>query len=179
MSILLCECTTWALIKHMEKKLDSNYTRILWAVLNKSWKQHSTEQQLYGHLLPIMKTIQVRQTRHVGHSWRSKDELLSDVLVWTPSHGWAKVGQLARTYTQQLCADTGCSLEDLPGVMDDRDSWWERVREICASSTTWWWWWYGFKKLFLSNVICLHTVIWFQVTNNKPLWTIISSSNYS
>ena len=21
------------------------------------------------------------------------------------------------------CADTGCSLEDLPGVMDDRDGW--------------------------------------------------------
>ena len=30
----------------------------------------------------------------------------------------------------QLYADTGCSLEDLPGTMDDRDGWREKVREI-------------------------------------------------
>ena len=26
----------------------------------------------------------------------------------------------------QLCVDTACSLEDLPGVMDCRSRWWER-----------------------------------------------------
>ena len=50
---------------------------------------------------------------------------ISGILLWTPSHGQAKVGGPARTYIQQLCADTGCSLEDLPGAMDDRDRWWE------------------------------------------------------
>ena len=58
-----------------------------------------------------------------GHSWRSKDELKSDVLLRTPSHGRAKVRQPAKTYIQQLCADTGCNLEDLLGAMDD--GWWE------------------------------------------------------
>ena len=43
-----------------------------------------TRLQLYGHLPPITKTIQVRRTRHAGHCWRSKDELISDVLLWTP-----------------------------------------------------------------------------------------------
>ena len=52
------------------------------------------------------------------------------------------VGWPARTYLQQLCANTGCSLEDLPGAMDDRDGWWERVREICVSSETSWWYIY-------------------------------------
>ena len=80
-----------------------------------------------------MKTIQVRRTRHAGHCWRSKDELISDILLWSPSHGRAKVGRRARTDIQQLCADTGYSLEDLPGAMDDRDEWRERVREICVS----------------------------------------------
>ena len=37
MSILLYGCTTWTLTKRMEKKLDSNYTRMLQAILNKSW----------------------------------------------------------------------------------------------------------------------------------------------
>ena len=45
-----------------------------------------------------MKTIQVRRTRHAGHCWRSKDELLSDVLLWTPTYGQAKAGRQARTY---------------------------------------------------------------------------------
>ena len=103
-----------------------------------------------------MKTIQVRRTTHVGHSWRSKDELISDILQWTPSHGWAKAGWPARTYIQQLCADTGCSLEDLPGAKDDRNGWWERVREICAGSATWWWWWWF---LLLSDRSLHHTIL--------------------
>ena len=39
-SILLYGCTTWMLTKHMEKKFDSNYTRMLWAILYKSSAPH-------------------------------------------------------------------------------------------------------------------------------------------
>ena len=105
-SILLYGCSTWTLTKRLEKKLDGNYTRMLRAILNKSWRQHPTRHQLYGHLLPITKTIQVRRTRHTGHCWRSRDELISDVLLWTPTHGREKAGRPARTYIQQLCEDT-------------------------------------------------------------------------
>ena len=66
-SILLYECTTWILTKHIEKKLDANRMRMLWAILKKSWKQHPTQQQLYGHLPSISKTIQIRWKRHAGH----------------------------------------------------------------------------------------------------------------
>ena len=97
-SILLYGCTTWTLTKRLEKKLDGNYTRMLRAILNKSWRQHPTKHQLYGHLPPITKTILVRRTRHAGHCWRSRDDLISDVLLWTPTYGRAKAGQPARTY---------------------------------------------------------------------------------
>ena len=86
-SILLYGCTTWTLTKRLKKKLDGNYTRMLRAILNKSWQQHPTRHQLYGHLPPITKTIQVRRTRHAGHCWRSRDELIRDVLLWIPTHG--------------------------------------------------------------------------------------------
>ena len=109
---------------------------MLRAILNKSWRQHPTRHQLYGHLPHITKTIQVRRTRHAGHCWRSRDELISDVLLWTPSHGRAKAGRPARTYIQQLCEDTGCSPEDLPEAMNVREEWRERVRDIRATSTT-------------------------------------------
>ena len=122
------------------KNLDGNYTRMLRAILNKSWLQHPTRHQLYGHLPPITKTIQVWWTRHAGHYWRSRDKLISDVLLWTPTHSRAKAGRPARTYIQQLCEDTGCCPEDLPEAMNDREKWQERVRDIRATSTTWWWW---------------------------------------
>ena len=96
-SILLYGCTTWTLTNRLEK-LHGNYTRMLRAILNKSWRQHPTRHQLYGHLPPITKTIQVRRTTHVGHCWRSRDELIRYVLLWTTTYGRAKAGRPARTY---------------------------------------------------------------------------------
>ena len=78
-SILIYRCTTWTLTKRMGKKLDGNYTRMLWAILNKFWRQHPTKPQLYGHLPLITKTIKVSRTRHAGHCRRSRDVLISDV----------------------------------------------------------------------------------------------------
>ena len=135
-SILLYGCITRTLTKRLEKKLDGNYTRMLRAILNKSWQQHPTRHQLYGHLPPIAKTIQVRRARHAGHCWRSRDELISDVLLSTPTHGRAKAGRPARTYIQQLCEDAGCCPENLPEAMNDREKRRERVRDIRATSTT-------------------------------------------
>ena len=135
-SILMYGCTTRTLTKRLEKKLDGNYKRMLRAILKKSWRQHPTKHQLYSHLLLIRKTIQVRRTRHAGHCWRSGDELKSDVLLWTPTYGRAKAGRPARTYIQQLCEDTGCSPEDLPEAMNDREEWRERVNDIRAGGTT-------------------------------------------
>ena len=154
-SILLYGCTTWTLTQRLKKKLDGNYTRILRAILNKSWRQHPSRHQLYGLLPLITKTIQARRTRHAGHCWRSKDELISDMLRWTPAYGQAKAGRPARTYIQQLCEDTGCSPEDLPEAMNDRKKWRERVRDIRASSTTWWWLWWYILPTFSSQMIGL------------------------
>ena len=126
----------WTLTKRLQKKLDGNCTRMLRAILNKSWRQHPTKQQLYNHLPPITKTIQVRRIRHAEHCWRSRDELISDVLLWAPSHGRAKAGRPAQTYVQQLCEDTGCSHADLLEAMNHRERWRERVRDIRADGTT-------------------------------------------
>ena len=101
------------------KKLDSNCTRMLWDVLNKSWRPH---------LLYISKTIH-SQAKHAGYCWKSKDELISDILRWNPSHGRARLGRPARIYLQKLCTDAGCSMED------DRDEWQNRVKEISISGT--------------------------------------------
>ena len=112
-------------------------------------RQHPTKQQQYAHLVPMTKTIKIRRTRHAGHCRRSRDEIISDVLLWTPTHGRAKTGRPARTYIQQLYADTGCIPEDLPEEIDDKEGSRERVRDIRADGVTWWWWWWWLLYLRL------------------------------
>ena len=167
-SILLYGCTTWTLTKRLEK-LDGNYTRMLRAILNKSWRKHPTKHQLYDHLPSITKTIQVRRARLAGHCWRSRDELISDVLLWTPAYGRAKAGWPARTYIQQLFEDTGCSPEDLPEAMKDREKWRESVRDIRASGMTWWWYTHTHTYIYIYIYIYLHMAMILGVrikTNN-------------
>ena len=135
--ILLYGCTTWTLTKRMEKKLDGNYTRMLQAILNKSWRQHTTKHQLTATYLPWRKLSKNQTCRKL---LGKQDELISYVLLWTPSYGRAKAGRSARNYIQQLCEDTGYSSEDLPEAMNDREKWRERVRGIHAGGMPWWWW---------------------------------------
>ena len=120
--------------KHIEKKLNRNCTRMQQDISNKFCKQHPTKQQLYSHLPPISKIIQIKWIKHVGNCWRCKDEPICSVPQRTPSHG-----QPASSYLQHLCTDRRFSLEDLLEAIDDRDQWWDRVRETHASSKTWWW----------------------------------------
>ena len=110
-----------------------------------------------------------------GHCWRSRDELIIDILLWTPTYGWAKAGRPARTYIQQLCEDTGCSPEDLPEAMNDREKWRERVRDIRASGTTWWWFipWIGdlIYHLNFISFLSLELKIFFI---NQNIWREIN-----
>ena len=73
------------------------------------------------------------------------------------SHEWASVGRPVRIYQPQLCTDTGCSLEDLPEAMDDRDKWWERVREIHGSGTTW------YIYIYIYVCVCIYIYIYIYI----------------
>ena len=81
-----CGCvniTVW--MHHIDaNKTHGNYTKRLCTILNKSWKQYATKQQLYGQFAIILKTIQDRWTRHVRHCWRSKNALV--VFFYGPLH---------------------------------------------------------------------------------------------
>ena len=110
--------------------------------LRKRSNDFSQLQQLHKSQTPLPALSSEEMTVNAGHCWRSRDELIRDVLLWIPTHGRAKAGRPARTYIQQLCEDTGCCPEDLPRAMNDREEWRERVRDIRAASTIWWWWWW-------------------------------------
>ena len=170
----------------MEKKLDGNYSRMLRAILNKSWRQHPTKSQLYGHLPPITKTIQVRRTRHAGDCWRNRDEFISDVFLWTPSNGRAKAGRPTRTYIQQLCEDTGCSPEDIPEAMNDGEEWRERVGDIRTSGTTsWWWWWMKLSSdlnryffVDLKFLLIIRTITTYSYERQVFRWSVMFPTSF-
>ena len=69
---------------------------------------------------------------------------------------------------QQLCEVRGCSPEDLPEAMNDREKWRERVRDIRASGTTWWWWWIVWKELCANECV---QVRWKILSRNEVRWT--------
>ena len=102
-SILLYGCTTWTLTKRLEKKLDGNYTRILRAILNKSWRRHPTKQQLYGHLPPITKTIKLDEPDMQGTAAEADTSSLVMYSYGSPHMAEQKQdGQWEHTYSSYV-----------------------------------------------------------------------------
>ena len=98
--------------------------------------ENNAQLSISCNLHPSQKTIQVRWTRC---GTQPKKQGWNHNLLWTPIHGCASVGWPARNYLHQLSVDEGCNLEDLLGVMDDREGGQERVKEIYAVGMTRWW----------------------------------------
>ena len=105
-SVLVYGSVTWTLTASLEKKIDGTYTRMLQAITNKSWRDHLTNEQLYGNIPKISKSIRMQRLRFAGHCWRSKDEVASDLVLWQPQHGNRSRGRPAKTYIYQLRDDT-------------------------------------------------------------------------
>ena len=88
-SVLLYGSSRWTLTKRLENKLNGTYTRMLRAILNIHWSTCSSKERLYGNLVQITLVIKQRRTRFAGHCYRSNDELVCDLILWTPKHGRA------------------------------------------------------------------------------------------
>ena len=122
----------------LEEKIDGSYiyTRMLRAALNKLWREHLTNKELYRNIPKISVAICEQRLRFAGHCWRSDGELARDLLLWQPSHGKRFRGRPPLTYIDQLVKDTGCRTEELPAAMNERDKWKECVIN-CREISTW------------------------------------------
>ena len=122
------------LTKHIEEA-SWNYTRMLCAILNIYWKQHPQNSSCMATWFPSYKTIPIRWTRRMilleKQEQNHEQHFLMDPYTQI-CQCWPTSMNLS-----QLCTDSGCSLEDLLGMMNDRDKSWEGVKELCALSTTW------------------------------------------
>ena len=89
-SVLIYGSVSWTITKALEKRLNGNYTRMLRAILNRSWKDHPNIKEIYWNIPDICTSIRQQRLRFSGHCWITKLELASDVMIWQPTHGKRK-----------------------------------------------------------------------------------------
>ena len=110
--------------KKVNKSLNGCYTRMLRKGLNVSWKQHLTNLQLYETVPPVSSTIRQRRLKFAGHSVRQKDQNVSKLVLWGPTHGTKSKGGQSKTFVDTQKEGTGCtSAEEIKSCMEERDVW--------------------------------------------------------
>ena len=140
MSILLYGCTTWTLTKRIEKKTKWELHKNAWSYFEQILEATPHETAAVLLLTSHLKNIKIWRTTHAGDCWRSKDELISDVLLRTPAHGRASsIRKLDIVWMT-------CRKRWVIGTNRERERERERVREIRINGVTWWlWWWFILK----------------------------------
>ena len=79
--------------------------------------------RLYGNIPPLTSITRIRKTRFVGHCYRSEEEIIKYVSLWTPNHGTTKLGRPRKTYVKQLCDDTGITTYEIKTEIQVRTTW--------------------------------------------------------
>ena len=123
-SILLYGCQTWTVNKTLQKRMDGCYTRMLRMVLDVSWKERRTNQDLYQDLPKLSEMVRERRMRLAGHCIRHEEEIAHQLVMWEPKRGQRSRGRRAVTYLDNLKEDT--NLEDaaeIRSMMTNREEW--------------------------------------------------------
>ena len=134
--ILLYNSETWTITKAMEIKLDGLYTKLLRRVLNVSWRDHISNKELYSKLPLLSSTIRQRRLHFAGHCFRTINQPVTDLLLWTPSMGKRGRGAGIKTFPKSLLEDTALSSNhEIQILMADRQLWRQRVNAVIDPST--------------------------------------------
>ena len=97
-------------------------------------RNQKTNKELYSNLPKIIDTLMIRRPQFIGHCWRKKDEVISDLLLWEPKHNTRKRGRPATTYVDQLRNDTGLSIAELKSIMGNQKEWMKLVNGVRVGS---------------------------------------------
>ena len=134
-TVLLYGSNTWSLTEKLTKQLDGTYTKMLRMVRNISWKSHTTNKELYGHLPKVSIKIAERRLGLAGHCVRHPEEIASNLVLWNPTHGRANTGGQTIDFVDQLYRDTDLtSTKELRNAMEDRDVWRRYISSVRPGS---------------------------------------------
>ena len=106
----------------MSKRIDGCYTRLLRKALNVSWRDHQTNEQLYGELPKVTSKIQKRRMRLAGHCIRHSEEIAHQLVLWEPTEGKRSRGRRKINYIDNLLNDADANnTSELRMVMAERE----------------------------------------------------------
>ena len=115
----------------MEKQINGCYTRMLRMAYNVSYKDHVTNEELYGNLPQVSIKIKQRRLRLAGHCWRQKDEIANRLVLWEPNRGTRNRGKQNTTYIDNLLQDSEMdNIQELGTLMEDRAEWMKVVAHV-------------------------------------------------
>ena len=112
-------------------RLDGTYTRLLMRVKNLSWKRHPSHSQIYGSLPRASSIVRSRRAQFAGHCYRAKSEVISTLLLWSPTQTGPKSRKLS--YPDVIARDTGINKQELGRAMGDREVWRSIVKSIIST----------------------------------------------
>ena len=120
--ILLYGSETWTLTARLRDLLDGTHTRLLRKCLDVHYRQHMTNEALYGSLMSPSALVAERRLRLAGHCIRA-DQPVADVLLWT-APGPQKVGRPPVLFPDLLCrAAQVVDRSELERLMSNRWQW--------------------------------------------------------
>ena len=160
MSVLLYGYSICTLTKRLEEKLNENYTRVLRAVLKKSWKQHPSKLQLYGYL-PLIIQIILDEQDMLDTAGEAGTNLKAKFWMFSPQQ---------RILWSALCRHWMSSRRQ--HATSDKDRWWERDTDIHthegihAISTIWWLPWRFLKKIKLVLICVSNCCTYWNIRNH-------------
>ena len=122
-SILLYGSETWTVTKTFEDRINGCYTQLLRRVLNISWRDHKTNEEVYGEIPPLANSVRKRRLQFAGHCLRASDQPVSRVLFWTPSEGHSSRGRRSTTYPDSISKDLDLEPNEVQQLMLDKLAW--------------------------------------------------------
>ena len=99
------------------------YTRILQMILNVYWSQKVTNEVLYEAIEQISTKIIRRFLKFAGHCLCRDDEVVSDLVLWEPTHRTRRRGRPPESYIRNLERETGIPASDMKVAKMNRDVW--------------------------------------------------------
>ena len=89
----------------------------------KHWSQKVTNEVLYGAIEKVSTKIRCRFLKFAGHCLRRDDEVVSDLVLWEPTHGTRRRGRPPESYIRNLERETGIPACEMKVAMMNRDVW--------------------------------------------------------
>ena len=111
-SVLMYGSETWTPTRALVIQLDGCYT-LLRTALNVDWRDHVTNEDLYGDLPRLSAKLRRKRLQFAGHCYRAKDEAVSRTVLWFPF----------KTYVDLLSEDIRLSGRELETTMLERCHW--------------------------------------------------------